>query len=83
MSFSKEIIEQLHNTGKMPDWAYYQQNDKSAAENYTEIKSRYQSGLQEAVLRRPADELPEIEDAICQKIAEDIWTMLSKLSPGK
>lgn len=81
MSFSEDMIEQLHSTGKMPDWAYYQQNGKSAAENYAEIKGRYQSGFQETVFRRPADELPEIEDAICQKVAEDIGTMLSKLVP--
>ncbi len=34
MSYSKEMIEYLHDTGKMPDWVYYQQNGKSLQENY-------------------------------------------------
>ena len=34
MAFSKEQIEYLHNAGKMPDWAYYQQNGATAQENY-------------------------------------------------
>ena len=29
-----EQIEWLHDNGKMPDWAYYQQNGKSAQENF-------------------------------------------------
>lgn len=38
MAFSKEQIEYLHNTGKMPDWVYYQQNGASAQENYNRQK---------------------------------------------
>lgn len=38
MALSKEQIEYLHDTGKMPDWIYYQQNGKSASENYREQK---------------------------------------------
>jgi len=29
-------IEWYHDNGYMPDWAYYQQNGKSAQENYIE-----------------------------------------------
>lgn len=36
MAFSKEMLEYLHDSGQMPDWAYYQQNGKSASENYRE-----------------------------------------------
>lgn len=31
---NKREIEYYHNSGKMPDWAYYQVNGKSAEENY-------------------------------------------------
>ena len=38
-------VERLHDLGMMPDWAYYQQNGKSAMENYIaqkeEIRQRY------------------------------------------
>ena len=37
--FSKEQVEYLHNTGKMPDWAYYQQNGNGITENYREQKA--------------------------------------------
>ena len=33
---SKEMLEYLHDSGQMPDWAYYQQNGKSASENLRE-----------------------------------------------
>ena len=29
-------MNRLHDSGKMPSWAYYQQNGKSAQENYNE-----------------------------------------------
>lgn len=45
MAYSKEMIERLHDLGWMPDWAYYQQNGRSAQENYeaqkAKILSRY------------------------------------------
>lgn len=35
-------IEKLHNSGKMPDWYYYQVNGRTFQENYDEIrKNRY------------------------------------------
>jgi len=40
MAFTPEQIEYLHNTGQMPDWAYYQQNRRSLQENYNEIKRK-------------------------------------------
>lgn len=35
-------IDELHNSGKMPDWAYYQLNGKSAQENYRQIQLKRQ-----------------------------------------
>lgn len=37
---TKEMIEYYHNSGKMPDWVYYQVNGKTAQENYIEIKNK-------------------------------------------
>ena len=35
-NLSPTMVEFYHNKGWMPDWAYYQQNGKSAMENYAE-----------------------------------------------
>ena len=40
MAYSLEMIEWLHDNGKMPDWAYYQQNGKSADHNLREQRDR-------------------------------------------
>lgn len=37
MAFTDEHIEYLYKTGKMPQWAYFQQNGKTAQENYNTI----------------------------------------------
>ena len=34
MAYTLEEIEYLHDMGLMEDWVYYQQNGKSAQENY-------------------------------------------------
>lgn len=34
MSFSDRELEFYHNSGKMPDWAYYQQNGNDINRNY-------------------------------------------------
>lgn len=31
-----QMVEQLHDQGKMPDWVYYQLNGKSAQENFND-----------------------------------------------
>ena len=47
MAFSQEMIEKLHREGKMPDWAYYQQNGKSAQENWEEQHRKIMEWLHE------------------------------------
>ena len=37
MAYTLEQIEYLHDTGKMPDWIYYQMNGKTLEENYNSI----------------------------------------------
>ena len=40
MAYTLEQIEWLHNNGWMPDWAYYQQNGKSAQANFAEQQGK-------------------------------------------
>lgn len=40
MAYTLEQIEYLHDTGKMPDWIYYQMNGKSLQENYDTIRRK-------------------------------------------
>ena len=55
MAYTKEQIEYLHDSGKMPDWAYYQQNRTTAQENYnrqiqairTKLKDKYKEEQQQ------------------------------------
>ena len=37
---NQEYLEYLHESGKMPSWAYYQQNGKSAQHNYNEQREK-------------------------------------------
>ena len=81
MALSKEQIEYLHDTGKMPDWIYYQQNGKSASENYREqklkIKQRFNDAVKEDQIRseaaaRAAESLREDLENEIQKALEKI-----------
>lgn len=42
MALTHEEIEWLHENGYMPDWAYYQQNGKSATMNLHEQSKKIQ-----------------------------------------
>lgn len=42
MAYTLEQIEYLHDRGLMPDWVYYQQNGKSAQENYNAQRKKFQ-----------------------------------------
>lgn len=50
--FSKEQVEYLHNTGKMPDWAYYQQNGNGITENYREQKAKIDQRIIQDIERK-------------------------------
>ena len=40
---TQQQIDYLHDIGRMPDWAWYQQNGKSAQENYAYQKRKKNS----------------------------------------
>ena len=47
MAYTKEQIEYLHDSGKMPDWAYYQQNVATAQENYNRQIQAFRNRLRD------------------------------------
>ena len=58
MAYTLEQIEWLHNNGWMPDWAYYQQNGKSAQANFAEQQRKIMEmeRQREEEARRQAEE---------------------------
>lgn len=84
MAYSKEMIEWLHDTGKMPDWIYYQQNGKSLQENYTAQKLKQQKQTEELLndRRRREEEAraeKELEAEIEKKVSETVENVLEEL----
>lgn len=80
-----EEIEKLHNSGKMPDWYYYQVNGKSAWENYAEQfnkiskKKQIERELEIYKAKRKAEIDAELEKQIEEKAAPEIEKVLDKL----
>ena len=50
-----QMVEMLHDMGKMPDKAYYQLNGKSAQENYADQKRKNQTMLRELLSGEDSD----------------------------
>lgn len=70
MSFTNKQIEYLHESDKMPDWVYYQQNKATAQENYNRqvlsIRNRLRTRLTEEQYEK------EIERQLENKLQETI-----------
>lgn len=83
MALTPEQIEWLHDNGKMPDWAYFQQNGKTAQQNYAEatrrakekILKRYEAQQEEA--RRKAEE-KKLEAELEKKMEKQLEKALEK-----
>lgn len=76
MNLTKEQIEYLHDSGKMPDFAYYQLNGKTAQVNYRLQKQ----ALRRSMLLDPKAEAEieaEIKDQLDQLIERSIDNLLS------
>lgn len=73
MAYTKEQIEYLHDSGKMPDLVYYQQNGATAQENYNRqiqaFRNRLRDKQQEEQQQKEIEK--QIEDKL-QKILEDL-----------
>lgn len=91
MALTPEQIEWLHDNGKMPDWAYYQQNGKTAQQNWEaqhrKIMEKYRQ--REAEERRKAEEKAlekkleaDLEKQIEQKLEKALEKALDDLLKG-
>lgn len=88
MSLSYEEIERLHNAGKMPDWAYYQQNGKSATLNLHEQTEKFKEYLDQLEYKRKekkeeADQKKNLEKEIYKTIDEALKDVLGGLQISK
>ena len=71
MAYTKEQIEYLHESGKMPDWAYYQQNGATAQENYNRQKIEQRQRITQKLQEK---ELEEIIMKKIETILEDLFS---------
>ena len=83
MAYTQEQIEWLHDNGKMPDWAYFQQNGKTAQQNYVEATRRAKEKIlkryreQQAEARRKAEE-KELEKKLEAELEKKLEKTLEK-----
>ena len=68
---SDELIEYLHNSGAMPDWAYYQQARRSPMLNLQEQTDKF---LQKIMLEN------DIQKQLEEKIGKELDILLSHFS---
>ena len=80
MAYTLEQIEYLHNRGLMPDWAYYQQNGKSAQANFNEQRMKFAEDCRrrEAEKQRKEDE-KALEAEIEKQVEKAIEKALDEL----
>lgn len=72
MSLTQKEIEYLHDTGKMPDWYYYQVNGKSFQENYITIHRQRQLQYRKLLVERQQQkELEKELDIAIEKALEN------------
>lgn len=80
MAYTREQIEQLHNSGKMPDWVYYQSVDKPAWQAIQEQRDKFISQLEDR--KRQEAEEKELEQIVSQKLQEALKKALGDLFKG-
>ena len=78
MAYTKEQIEYLHERGKMPDWAYYQQNGATAQENYNRQIQAFRNRMLERYQEEQQEK--EIEKQIEDKLEEILEDLLKDLN---
>ena len=78
MAYTKEQIEYLHDIGKMPDLAYYQQNRATAQENYNRQIQAFRNRMLERYQEEQQEK--EIEKQIEDKLEEILEDLLKDLN---
>lgn len=81
MAYTLAEIEWLHDNGKMPDWIYYQLNEKSLTENYHRFKQQQRLETMQKLeqRRRQAQAEKELEEQIEKKATAAIEKALEDL----
>lgn len=80
MAYTKEQIEWLHDMGYMPDWAYYQQNGKSAQHNWDEQHRKIAEKFRQKELeRRKQAQNKSIEQKIHADLEKQLDQKLEKV----
>ena len=75
MAYTLEQIEWLHDHGKMPDWAYYQQNGKSATMNLYEQTKKFKERVLKEEQERQEEAKRKAEE---KKLEKQIETQLEE-----
>lgn len=78
MAYTKEQIEYLHDIGKMPDWAYYQQNGTTAQENYNRQIQAFRNRLRDR--KKEEQQQKELQKQIQDKLEEILEDLLKDLN---
>ena len=91
MALTPEQIEWLHDNGLMPDWAYYQQNGKSAQANFEAQTRKFKADCMKRIVeqerrkeedRRRKEEEKALEAEIEKKAEAAIEKALDDLLKG-
>ena len=77
MAYTKEQIEYLHDIGKMPDLAYYQQNRATAQENYNRQIQALRNRLRDRQQEKQQQE--EIEKQLEKQLEDKLEEILEEL----
>ena len=88
MELSAEMIDYLHNEGRLPEWAYYQINGKTAGENYREQKKQInklfedtEKGIKAFKERREKEVEDEVIAQAEKELPQIIQSVLDDLLP--
>lgn len=74
MAYTKEQIEWLHDNGYMQDWIYYQQNGKSAQENWIQQQKKILDQVRQREQQKKFE--ADLEKQIEQKLKEALDDLL-------
>lgn len=75
-----DLLEYYHNTGKCPDWAYYQLNGKTAQENYNAIVARRHDYFQELLNQERLEAL--VEKEVAERLEDTVADALEDIFAG-
>lgn len=77
MTYTRDQIEQLHDSGKIPDWVYYQTINKPAWQAKQEQRDKFISQLEEQEQERKTQE--QIEKMVEEQVTKALENALGDL----